>query len=108
MKLLFLKASLIASPAVCLSSIIPPTTFFGVVSKKAKNKPTTRKIEKNNKVFDQPYSAKDILVNNGETKYPNEPAAVTIPVAIVLLEDGKCFDTTDTGILTAVAPRPML
>ena len=29
MKLLFLKASLIASHAVCLSSIIPSTTFFG-------------------------------------------------------------------------------
>ena len=107
MKLLLLKASFSASAAVCLSSTVPPTTFLGVVSKKAKNKPITKKIEKNNKVSDQPYSTKDILVNKGETKYPNEPAAVTIPEAIVLLEDGKCFDTTDTGILTAVAPRPI-
>ena len=55
----------------------------------------------------QIYGRIDILVNNGETKYPNEPAAVTIPEAIVLLEGGKCFDTTETGILTAVAPRPI-
>ena len=48
--------------------IIPPETFLGVVSKKAKNKPITKKIEKNNKVSDHPYSTKDILVNNGETK----------------------------------------
>ena len=78
-----------------------------MVSKKAKNKPRTKKIEKNNKVSVQPYSTKDILVNNGETKYPKEPAAVTIPVAMVLLEEGKCFETTETGILTAVAPKPI-
>ena len=96
-----------ASIAVCLSSFISPSVVFGVVSKKAKPNPITTKIEKNNNVSCQPYSTKDILVNRGEIKYPKDPAAVTIPVAIVLLDDGKCFDTTETGMLTAVAPNPI-
>ena len=41
------------------------------------------------------------------TKYPNEPAHVTIPVAIVLLDAGKCLATTDTGIPIAVEPKPI-
>ena len=39
-------------------------------------------------------------------KYPNDPAEVTIPVAMVLLDTGKCFATTETGILIAVEPSP--
>ena len=35
---------------------------------------------------------------NGDIKYPKDPAEVTIPVAIVLLDTGKCFATTETGI----------
>ena len=47
------------------------------------------------------------LVYMGDTKYPNEPAAVTMPIAIVLELKGKCFDTIETGILIAVAARPI-
>ena len=43
----------------------------------------------------------------GDTKYPKEPAAVTIPIAIVLVFKGKCLATMETGILIAVAPRPI-
>ena len=43
---------------------------------------------------------------NGDIKYPKDPAEVTIPVAIVLLDTGKCFATTETGILIAVDPSP--
>ena len=32
---------------------------------------------------------------------------VTIPVAIVLLDAGKCLATTDTGIPIAVEPNPI-
>ena len=52
-----------------------------------------------------PYSTKEYLVKTGDTKYPKEPAAVTIPIAAVLLDAGKCFATTDTGMLIAVPPR---
>ena len=58
-KLLLLKASWSASPAVCLSSIIPPTTSFGVVKKKANNKPIKinskvrhEKLYRNDKKYD--------------------------------------------------------
>ena len=43
----------------------------------------------------------------GDTKYPKDPAAVTIPVAIVLELSGKCLATIETGILIAVAARPI-
>ena len=43
-------------------------------------------------------------MNTGDTKYPNEPAAVTIPIAAVLFDWGKCLATTETGILIAVPP----
>ena len=43
---------------------------------------------------------------SGDIKYPKDPADVTIPVAIVLLDTGKCFATTETGILIAVDPSP--
>ena len=54
----------------------------------------------------QPNSSNVYLVYIGEIKYPNEPAAVTMPIAIVLVFRGKCFATIETGILIAVAPRP--
>ena len=47
------------------------------------------------------------LVYIGDIKYPKEPAAVTIPIAIVLVFKGKCLATIETGILIAVAPRPI-
>ena len=43
---------------------------------------------------------------SGDIKYPKDPADVTMPVAIVLLDPGKCFATTETGILIAVDPSP--
>ena len=33
--------------------------------------------------------------------------AVTILIAIVLVDKGKCLPTTDIGILMAVPPRPI-
>ena len=62
--------------------------------------------EKYKMVFSQPVSIREYLTNNGDTKYPNEPAQVTIPVAIVRLDAGKCLETTETGIPIAVEPRP--
>ena len=43
----------------------------------------------------------------GVKKYPNEPTAVTMLIAMVLLDNGKCLPTIDIGILIAVAPRPI-
>ena len=63
--------------------------------------------QKYKRVFSQPVSTNEYLTNKGETKYPNDPAHVTIPVAIVLLDAGKCFATTDTGIPIAVEPNPI-
>ena len=57
-------------------------------------------------MFSHPCSTSEYLVINGDIKYPKDPAEVTIPVAIVLLETGKCFATTETGILIAVDPSP--
>jgi hypothetical protein len=55
----------------------------------------------------QPNSISANLVYIGETKYPKEPAAVTIPIAIVLVFKGKCLATIETGMLIAVAARPI-
>ena len=43
-------------------------------------------------------------MKTGDTKYPKEPEAVTIPIAAVLLDCGKCLATTETGMLIAVPP----
>ena len=43
---------------------------------------------------------------SGDIKYPKDPADVTMPVAIVLLDTGKCYATTETGMLIAVEPNP--
>tara|TARA_Y100000766_G_C18448368_1_gene384735 strand:+ start:251 stop:544 length:294 start_codon:yes stop_codon:yes gene_type:complete len=79
----------------------------GVDKNKEINKPTIS-INKNitNVVF-QPYSISVYLVYIGDTKYPKEPAEVTIPVAIVLVFKGKCLATIETGMLIAVAPKPI-
>ena len=57
-------------------------------------------------MFSHPLTFKEYFTNTGETKYPKDPAHVTMPVAIVLLDAGKCFATTDTGIPMAVEPSP--
>ena len=54
-----------------------------VVSKKAKNKPTTRKIEKNNKVSEKPYSAKDIVGFLNKTMVGQHKAKRHMAVGIV-------------------------
>ena len=59
-----------------------------------------------NVVF-QPNSISANLVYIGEIKYPKEPAAVTIQIAIVLVFKGKCLATIETGMLIAVAARPI-
>tara|TARA_B100001540_G_scaffold263518_1_gene243313 strand:+ start:393 stop:701 length:309 start_codon:yes stop_codon:yes gene_type:complete len=59
------------------------------------------------KVVFQPNSRSANLVYIGDIKYPKDPAAVTIPIAIVLVFNGKCFDTIETGILIAVAANPI-
>ena len=87
-----------------MSFILPPATFFGVVRKKAKINPIKINAAKIKRVFSHPFSTKEYLTNTGDIKYPNEPEAVTIPIAKVLLDSGKCFATTETGILIAVAP----
>ena len=46
-------------------------------------------------------------MNIGEIKYPNEPTEVTMLIAIVLLDKGKCFPTIAIGMLIAVPPRPI-
>ena len=81
--------------------------FIGVDIKKAIIKPAIIIIPKITSVMFQPNSSNVYLVYIGEIKYPNEPAAVTIPVAIVLVFRGKCFATIETGILIAVAPNPI-
>ena len=79
----------------------------GDLTKKERHKPTNKAIIKANKVACQPFSAKEYVVNIGDRKYPKEPIAVTILIAIVLFDKGKCFPTTDIGILIAVPPRPI-
>ena len=87
-----------------MSFIFPPTTFFGVVRKKAKINPIKKNAAKIKRVFSHPFSTSEYLTNTGDINYPNEPEAVTIPIAKVLLDWGKCLATTETGILIAVAP----
>ena len=36
----------------------------------------------------------------------NDPTGLTMPVAIVLFDIGKCLATTDIGIFIAVDPKP--
>ena len=50
---------------------------------------------------------KEYDVNKGDKKYPKDPTAVTILIAIVLFDKGKCLPTIDIGILMAVPPRPI-
>ena len=54
------------------------------------------------KVSSQSNCSKLYFVNKGDKKYPIEAAAVTIPVAIVLVSLGKCFPTSETGTANAV------
>ena len=56
-------------------------------------------------MFCQPNSIRLYLVNKGVKKYPIDADAVTIPVAKVLFLSEKCFPTSDTGTLIAVAPN---
>ena len=65
----------------------------------------TIKIIKYLKVSSQSNWSKLYLVNRGDKKYPIEAAAVTIPVAMVLVSLGKCFPTSETGTPIAVAPN---
>ena len=98
---------MIAFIAVCLFSwVVVPTGIFGVVINKATTRPKIRKKIKNNIVVCQPVSIKEYLTIKGDTKYQNDPADVTIPVAIVLFDKGKCLATTATGILMAVEAKP--
>ena len=83
-----------------------PTGIFGVETNNATINPKPKKKQKNNIVFSHPCSTSEYLVINGDIKYPKDPADVTMPVAIVLLDTGKCFATTETGILIAVDPSP--
>ena len=102
MKLLFPKASLKASDAVwLLSKLLLPTGIFGVFTNRATINPIPNRKQKYKIVISHPISINEYLTNKGETKKPNDPAHVTIPVAIVLLEAGKCLATTDTGMLIA-------
>ena len=100
------NASFNASVAVCLLSS-SPTGILGVVMNRATIKPKPKSKAKYTKVFSHPVSIKEYLTNNGDTKYPKDPAQVTIQVAIVLLDAGKCLATTDTGIPIAVDPKPI-
>ena len=61
-------------------------------------------LQKLKEYFPTHFLLASICTNTGDIKYPNEPEAVTIPIAKVLLDWGKCFATTETGILIAVAP----
>ena len=106
-KLLFANASFSASIAVWLLSWLTPTGIFGVLTNNDTTNPTPKRRQKYKSVFSQPVSTKEYLTSKGETKYPKDPAQVTMPVAIVLLEAGKCFATTDTGIPIAVEPNPI-
>ena len=67
--------------------------------------PKAIKIIKYLKVFSQSKFIKLYFVNKGDKKYPIEAAAVTIPVAIVLVSLGKCFPVSETGTPIAVAPK---
>ena len=88
-------------------SLLTPIGIFGVLTNKDTTKPIPKRRQKYKRVFSQPVSTKEYLTSKGETKYPKEPAHVTIPVAIVLLDAGKCLATTDTGIPIAVEPNPI-
>ncbi len=79
----------------------------GDLTKKAIKKPINKNIVNTNKVLSQPSLANEYVVNSGDRKYPNEPTAVTMLIAIVLLDSGKCLPTIDIGILIAVPPRPI-
>ena len=71
-------------------------------------KPIIKKIIKINNVSTHPLvSLMNKLCIMVIQKYPNEPTEVTMLIAIVLLDKGKCLPTIDIGILIAVPPRPM-
>ena len=106
LKLLFEKASLIASIAVWLLSFVLSDEIFGVVTKNATISPAPIKKINTNIVVSQPNSTKEYWVNIGDIKYPKDPTAVTILVATVLFDNGKCFATIETGMLIAVEPSP--
>ena len=74
---------------------------------KAVIKPIPKRKQKYKIVISHPISINEYLTSKGDTKKPNDPAQVTMPVAIVLLDDGKCFATTETGMLIAVPPNPI-
>merc|ERR1711991_370106 len=78
--------------------------FDGNKKRDAK-RPRAMKYIKYFKVCSHPTKPRLYFVNNGDKKYPTEAAAVTMPVAIVLLSFGKCFPTSETGTPIAVAPR---
>ena len=70
-------------------------------------KPIDKAIKNATKVISHPFSVREYSVKIGDKKYPNYPTAVTILIAIVLFDNGKCFPTTDIGILIAVPPKPI-
>ena len=87
--------------------LLLPMGILGVLTNKATINPAPKRRQKYKMVISQPISIKEYLTKRGDTKNPKEPAHVTMPVAIVLLEAGKCLATTDTGILIAVPPKPI-
>ena len=93
-KLLLLNASIKASLAVWLLLSLVPTGVLGVLINKAVIKPIPKRKQKYKIVISHPISIKEYRTNNGDTKKPNDPAHVTMPVAIVRLDEGKCFANT--------------
>ena len=106
-KLLLLNASIKASLAVWLLLSLFPTGVLGVLINKAVIRPIPKRKQKYKIVISHPISINEYLTSKGDTKKPNDPAQVTMPVAIVLFDPGKCYATTDTGKHNAVPPRPI-
>ena len=78
--------------------------FLGIINSDA-IAPNKIKYRKYFNVCSHPTAPKVNFVNNGARKYPIDAAAVTIPVAMVLCSLEKCFPTSETGTLMAVAPK---
>ena len=100
------KASAIASVNFCsLSTWEELIIDFAGNKNKDTTNPMRINIIKYFKVCSQSNWTRLYFVRIGDKKYPIDAAAVTIPVAIVLVSLGKCFPTSETGTPIAVAPK---
>ena len=101
------KASFTASAVVWVLGASIVCSKDGDLTKNDIIRPINKAIKKAIKVVCHPFSVREYSVKIGDRKYPKDPTAVTMLIAIDQLDNGKCFPTTDIGILIAVPPSPI-